>query len=76
MAAAGMHGWEDSARRAMEADAAEMSRRGYRVVSADEFRLPVLGIAWFRVAYAPPDTPAAPSGEVQVDPPTDDRPTP
>ncbi len=51
MAAAGMRGWETSARRAMEQDAVEMARRGYRVASADETTLPALGIVSFRVTY-------------------------
>jgi hypothetical protein len=51
MAAAGMRGWEETSRRAMEKDADEMIRRGYRVVAADEYTLPVLGVAYFKVRY-------------------------
>ncbi len=51
MASIGMHGWEDRARRDMEADAIEMRRRGYRVAVADEYRVPALGVTWFKVTY-------------------------
>jgi hypothetical protein len=51
MAGAGMNGSERRAERDMQADAAVMEARGYRVVSADEYRWPVLGIAWFRVVH-------------------------
>jgi hypothetical protein len=51
MANAGMRGWEESAQRDMDRDARAMADRGYRVVSADEYTFPILGIAWFRVTY-------------------------
>jgi hypothetical protein len=51
MAARGMHGWEDSTRRAMEKDAVEMARRGYRIVSNQEAALPVFGMAAYKVTY-------------------------
>ena len=35
----------------MEKDAAEMARRGYRVVSTHEYERPALGIAYFKVTY-------------------------
>ena len=58
MAAAGMRGWEESARRAMEDDVMAMARRGYRVRSADEYRMPLLGIVFFKVTYEPSATQA------------------
>jgi hypothetical protein len=58
MAARGHNGWEQSAAFAMEKDAVAMQGRGYRVVSADEFRLPLFGIAWFRVVYERGGSPA------------------
>ncbi len=51
MASRGMNGWEERAQRDMRDDAVAMEARGYRVVSADEYRVPLLGIAWFRVTY-------------------------
>ncbi len=53
MAARGMNGWERSAERHMQQDALAMQAKGYRIASAEEFRLPVLGIAWFKVTYEP-----------------------
>lgn len=51
MAVRGMNGWEQSSEQDMVRDAQAMQDRGYRVVSADEYRLPALGITWFRVTY-------------------------
>ena len=51
MAARGMNGWEQSAERNMERDALAMAQRGYRVVSADQYRMPLFGIAYFKVRY-------------------------
>ena len=51
MARQGLHGWEQNASEAMARDVQAMERRGYRVASAEEYTLPVLGIAWFRVEY-------------------------
>ena len=53
MASLGMNGWERRAKRDMEADVLAMQRKGYRVVSADEYRWPIFGIAWFKVTYQP-----------------------
>lgn len=51
MASAGMDGWRRRAEQEMQADALAMEAKGYRVVSANEYAWPVLGIAWFRVTY-------------------------
>lgn len=51
MAAAGMRGWQDSAARAMEKDAIEMARQGYRIASTEEAALPVFGISSYTVTY-------------------------
>jgi hypothetical protein len=51
MARSGMNGWERSGRVDMERDGLAMEGRGYRVASADEYRLPFLGITWFEVSY-------------------------
>jgi hypothetical protein len=51
MTAQGMRGWEESAVRAMEQDAIDMSRRGYRIASTEEAAIPILGIASYRVTY-------------------------
>ena len=51
MAARGMHGWRDSAIRGMEMDAIELEKRGYRVVSTDEYALPLFGMSCFKVTY-------------------------
>jgi hypothetical protein len=51
MARRGMNGWERSGERDMEADAIAMAAQGYRVVSADEYTLPMFGIAYFTVTY-------------------------
>ena len=51
MAAGGMHGWRDSAIRDMEEDAIELAKRGYRVVSTNEYTLPLFGMGYFRVTY-------------------------
>ena len=54
MARRGLNGWEGIAAQEMERDVLEMEHRGYRVVSADEFTLPALGVTWFRVTYGRP----------------------
>lgn len=46
-----MRGWQESAARAMEADAVEMARQGYRVVSTEEAALAGVGIASYKVTY-------------------------
>ena len=51
MASRGMHGWQDRATRDMEDDAVAMARQGYRVVSADEYGMPVFGIRTWKVTY-------------------------
>lgn len=51
MARAGMHGWEDSALQTMQKDAAAMVKRGYRVVSTDEYTVPAFGFVYYKVTY-------------------------
>jgi hypothetical protein len=51
MASRGMHGWEGSAAGDMQQDALKMRARGYRIASADEYTLPLFGVAWFKVVY-------------------------
>jgi hypothetical protein len=51
MARRGMDGLAQRAEAEVQRDVLAMEDKGYRVVSADEYRLPVLGIAWFRVVY-------------------------
>lgn len=55
MARAGMNGWERRAEQQMEDDAIAMQKRGYRVASANEYRVPMFGVAWFEVTYEPAD---------------------
>jgi hypothetical protein len=50
----GLDGWAQIAAQDMQRDALAMQDRGYRVVSAEEFAIPLLGITWFRVVYARP----------------------
>ena len=57
MAARGMDGWELAGRREMQADATAMQVRGFRVVDAEEFRIPALGVTWFQVTYEPDSSP-------------------
>lgn len=57
MAARGMNGWQQTARRQMEDDAVAMARRGYRVASSDECVVPLFGITYYRVTYEPVDQP-------------------
>jgi hypothetical protein len=61
MAGRGMHGWRDSTVRAMEADASEMLRRGYRISSTEEATLPAFGASSFKVTYERIDPPSDPS---------------
>lgn len=51
MASRGMNGWERSAEGEAQRDALVMEDRGYRVVGAQEYSIPALGIAWFKVTY-------------------------
>jgi len=51
MAAAGMRGWQDSTAQAMEKDAIELGRQGYRIASTEEATLPGFGIASYKVTY-------------------------
>ena len=51
MARRGMDGLAQRAEADVQRDVLAMEDKGYRVVSADEYRLPVLVIAWFRVVY-------------------------
>ena len=54
MARRGMNGWESIATQEMQRDVLAMEDRGYRVVAADEMRIPLLGVTWFRVTYTRP----------------------
>jgi hypothetical protein len=51
MASRGMNGWQQSAIREMEEDAVAMARRGYRIVSTQEFGIPLFGIIAYKVTY-------------------------
>jgi hypothetical protein len=51
MAVRRLNGWEQVGLQEMERDALAMAARGYRVVSADEYSLPALGIHWFKAVY-------------------------
>ncbi len=51
MASRGMNGWQQSAVREMERDAAEMAGRGYRILTSEEHEIPLFGAVWFRVTY-------------------------
>jgi len=57
MASRGMNGWQQSAARDMERDAAEMTRRGYRIASSQEYGIPLLGITYQKVTYELVDPP-------------------
>jgi hypothetical protein len=58
----GMHGWELSAAEDMQRDALAMRAKGYHVAWAEEYRLALLGVAWFRVVYEKMDQPARTDG--------------
>jgi len=51
MASRGMNGWQQSAIREMEEDAVAMARRGYRIVSTEEFGIPLFGVIAYKVTY-------------------------
>jgi hypothetical protein len=51
MASRGMNGWRQSAIREMEEDAVAMARRGYGIVSTQEFGIPLFGIIAYKVTY-------------------------
>jgi hypothetical protein len=51
MAARGMNGWDQSAARDMEKDAVQMAGLGYRIVSSEEYGIPLFGIAYYKVTY-------------------------
>jgi hypothetical protein len=51
MASRGMNGWERSGETEAQRDALDMERRGYRVIDAEEYTIPMLGIVWFKVIY-------------------------
>jgi hypothetical protein len=51
MASRGMRGWQESAARAMEDDAVEMARQGYRIQSSDEYGWPMFGVTYYKVTY-------------------------
>ena len=51
MASRGMNGWQQSAVRDMDRDAVAMARRGYRVVSSEEYRIPLFGMTYCKVTY-------------------------
>lgn len=51
MASRGMRGWQESAIRDMEDDAVAMARRGYRVVTTQEYGSRPFGITYFKVTY-------------------------
>jgi hypothetical protein len=36
----------------MERDAQDMASRGYRIVSSQEFKMPLLGFPYWKVTYA------------------------
>lgn len=59
MASRGMRGWQESAARAMEDDAVEMAKRGYRIASSGEHGWPVFGITYYKVTYERVDAPAS-----------------
>jgi hypothetical protein len=54
MARRGLDGWQSIAMQEMQRDVLAMEDRGYRVVAADELRIALLGVTWFRVTYARP----------------------
>jgi hypothetical protein len=58
MASRGMRGWQESAARAMEDDAVEMAKQGYRIASSGEYGWPMLGITYYKVTYERVDAPA------------------
>jgi hypothetical protein len=58
MASRGMRGWQESAARAMEDDAVEMARQGYRITSSNEYGWPIFGITYYKVTYERVDAPA------------------
>jgi hypothetical protein len=58
MASRGMRGWQESAARAMEDDAVEMARQGYRITSSGEFGWPMFGITYHKVTYERVNAPA------------------
>jgi hypothetical protein len=47
----GMESRREAQAREMEKDAAEMLKRGYRIVSTQEYRLPLLSISYLKVTY-------------------------
>ncbi len=51
MASRSMNGWQQRAIREMEDDAAAMARRGYRVVSSNEYSIRPFGITYYKVTY-------------------------
>jgi hypothetical protein len=66
MASRGMRGWQASAVAAMEDDAVEMARQGYRIRSSREYGWPIFGITYYKVTYERVDAPAGspqPPGE-------------
>ena len=58
MASQGMHGWQESAARAMEDDAVVMVRRGYRVVTSDAYGWLRFGVVYYKVTYELTTSPA------------------
>ena len=53
----GMENRREAQVREMEKDAAEMLKRGYRIVSTQEYRLPLLTISYLKVTYELMDAP-------------------
>lgn len=51
MASRGASGWQEKAQGDMEKDADEMIRKGYRVVSTEERRVPAFGMYWLDVTF-------------------------
>ena len=58
MARQGMNGWQQRATREMQDDAVAMARRGYRVVSTEEYTMPLFNITYYTVTYELSDSPS------------------
>ena len=54
MAMRGMDGWQRSTQLAMQKDAIDLQRQGFRVVSTEEHSVPMLGVAYYVVTYERP----------------------
>jgi hypothetical protein len=51
MARQGMNGWQQRAAREMQDDAVAIARQGYRVVSSEEYTMPLFNITYYKVTY-------------------------